>query len=586
MQYHPITLSFSDELEKEYGAKYFKDSVFVLRLALILSVIIYSSFGYLEATSNVSHRLPSLIIHFGLIIPFLAVVFLATFFKFFANIWQLVVCLGFIIAASGKIYMISLIPDNFIYYTGLIVIYSAGYFVFKLRFIYAAIAGWTTFIVFNFVVLVFTKIDINEVITYNFFYFALNLFGMLAAYNMELSNRKNYFLASQLDQKEADELRRQVEMANKSVEFKQNFLANMSHEIRTPLTGLVGMIELMGKTALNNVQQDYINTLKQSTENLHEIINQVLDYSKIEAGKLKLNIKTFQFQALLINAKKLFGSICDKDISFEIHVEEEVPVFIKADKSRIMQVINNLISNAVKFTNKGKISLNVKHLHTDSLTNETTVKIEVIDTGLGIRPEKHNQLFVPFAQIDEMDTRDYDGTGLGLSICKELVKMHGGDIGFESEYKVGSTFWFTFKAKIADWEEIPSIINSDEAFFSSKNLKILLVEDKKINQKVISLMLSSLGHEVSCANNGEEAMQIFHPNLFDLILMDVQMPVMDGIAATQALKEKYNVLPPIVGLSANAFEGDSEKYKKLGMDEYMTKPLKYEDFIEVVNKFF
>ncbi|MBS4014700.1 MAG: response regulator [Bacteroidetes bacterium] len=586
MQHHPITLAFNEDLEKQYREKYFKDSLIVLRIALLLGVVTYSLFGYLEANADLSYRTQTLVVHFGIIIPFLAVVFLASFVDYFERIWQLVLTIAFIGAAASKIYMITLVPDNYVYYTGLIVIYSAGYFVFKLRFIYASIAGWTTFLMFNLTVLISSSISFADIIAYNFFYLALNLFGMLAAYNLENSNRNNYLLTSQLNAKESEELRRQVELANKSAEFKQNFLANMSHEIRTPLTGLVGMIELLGQTPLNHQQQDYINTLKQSTENLHEIINQVLDYSKIEAGKLKLNIKTFQFQALLINAKKLFSSICDKEISFEIHVEEEVPLFINADKSRIMQVINNLISNAVKFTSRGKISLNVKHVNTDSLTHETTIKIEVADTGLGIKPEKHNQLFIPFAQIDEMDTRDYDGTGLGLSICKELVKLHGGDIGFESEYKVGSTFWFTFKAKVADWEEMPSLLSSDEAFNSSKSLRIMLVEDKKINQKVISLMLSSIGHKVTCVNNGEEALSAFVPGAYDMILMDVQMPVMDGIAATQALKEKYADVPPVVGLSANAFEGDSEKYKKLGMDDYITKPLKYEDFTEVVNKFF
>ncbi len=586
MDFNPVTLSFSDSLEGKFKKKYFRDSVNLIRIALILSVAIYSIFGYLEITSEIEYKVTSTIINFGLIIPALILIFLLTYIKWFEKVWQLFLSMAFIFAALSKVVLIILMPDVHTYYTGLIVIYSAGYFVFRLRFIYASIVGWTTFVFFNAGILFFADISYNSVLVYNFFYLALNLFGMLSAYNMELYNRKNYFLSTQLDEKEAEKLREQVELANKTAEFKQNFLANMSHEIRTPLTGLVGMIELLGKTKLDAVQHDYVSTLKQSTENLHEIINQVLDFSKIEAGKLKLNIKTFQVQTLVINAKKLFSSICDKDIAFDMHIEEEVPVFIKADKSRIMQIINNLISNAVKFTNQGEIELFVKHIKTDTITNEATIKIEVKDTGYGIRPEKQDQLFIPFAQIDEVDTRDYDGTGLGLSICKELVKIHGGEIGFESEYKVGSTFWFTFKAKVVMWDEMPSVLDTDEAFNSSKKLKILLVEDKMINQKVIKLLLSSMGHHITLAGNGKEALEKFQPGQFDVILMDIQMPVMDGIAATKKLKEDYKNLPPIIGLSANAFEGDSEKYKKLGMDDYITKPLKQEVFTEVINKFF
>ncbi|MFW5793271.1 MAG: ATP-binding protein [Bacteroidota bacterium] len=586
MQYNPFTLSFHKKLESEYQDNFYEESVSAFRIAFLLAILMYVLFGYVESLYKHEYEQVFNILHFGIIIPFLCLIFLLSYLKIFKKTWQIVVLIGFIFAALSKIVMIVLIPDNWVYYTGLMLIYSAGFFVFKLRFIYATIAGWIVFIAFNVGVIFLAEVDIRTIITYNFFYLAVIMFGMFAAYNIELYNRKSFYLTSQLDAKEAEKLREQVEMAKKSVEFKQNFLANMSHEIRTPLTGLMGMIELLGKTNLDNVQNDYINTLKHSTENLHEIINQVLDYSKIEAGKLKLNIKVFQFQSLLINAKKLFGSICDKDIDFKMHVSKDVPVFIKADKSRIMQVINNLISNAVKFTNKGTIRLDVEHVSTNINTKEAVIKIIVSDTGYGIRPEKQDQLFVPFSQIDELDTRDYDGTGLGLSICKELVSLHGGEIGFESEYKVGSKFWFTFKAGIADWDDVPSLINTDESFNSTKSLRILLAEDKPINQKVINLLLESMGHKVTIAKNGKEAVDMFKPGEFDLILMDVQMPVMDGIAATQTLKGEHVELPPIVGLSANAFEGDSEKYKNLGMDEYITKPFKSEDFTYVVNKFF
>lgn len=586
MKYNPITLAFPEDKEKEFRKIYFDNSISVVRLALLLAMVIYVVFGYLEYASATEYRSIINIIHFAVIIPGLALIYALSYTKIFIRTWQRLISVAFVLAALGKIILLILMPDNSAYYTGLILIYSAGYFVFRLRFIYAAIAGWTTFLCFNAAVFYFPDISFNEVITYNFFYLALNLFGMLSAYNMELYNRKNFYLNTKLDATEKEKLREQVRLANKSVEFKQNFLANMSHEIRTPLTGLVGMIDLLKKTDLDNQQIDYINTLKHSTENLHEIINQVLDYSKIEAGKVRLKKKVFQVQTLLVNAKNLFSSICDKDIEFEMVVGQEVPIYIKADKDRITQVINNLISNAVKFTNAGKIMLKVNHIASSDITKDIMLKVEVSDTGQGIKPEKLDQVFVPFAQIDEVDTRSCDGTGLGLSICKKLVEMHGGEIGFDSKYNMGSTFWFTFKAEIIDKNETSKYLFNDELPGSKKSLKILFAEDKKVNQKVISLLLESMGHEVTLANNGKDAIDKYEEDYFDLIIMDVQMPVMDGITATQKLKAKYKDIPPIVGLSANAFEGDHKKYIKLGMDDYITKPFKDEDFMEVVKKFF
>ena len=391
-------------------------------------------------------------------------------------------------------------------------------------------------------------------------------------------------------------LEAQVRIAEEAVKFKQNFLANMSHEIRTPLTGILGMMEMLERTPITEQQQEYLGILRNTSENLMEIINQVLDFSKIEAGKLQLKPIAFQLNDIIENARKLFHGVCKKGIEFYSNIDSSIPGNIKADKNRIVQVVNNLLANAVKFTERGQIGVEINMLEEDDRIsgpdifegNKDLIKIKVLvsDTGIGISEDKQSNLFLPFSQVDQRDVRKYEGTGLGLSICKQLVALHGGEIGVVSKPGMGSVFWFSFVAARVDEDdfagesEAPALINPEIS------LQIMLAEDKKVNQKVIMLMLAELGHKVTLAENGRRVLELFKPGAFDLILMDIQMPLMDGITATQKLRAKYQTLPPIVGLSANAFEGDKEKYIGQGMDDYLTKPVRTEDFVKLINKLF
>ncbi|MCC5931326.1 MAG: response regulator [Cyclobacteriaceae bacterium] len=391
--------------------------------------------------------------------------------------------------------------------------------------------------------------------------------------------------------RQAEESIRQLEIFNESTKFKQSFLANMSHEIRTPLTGILGMIDILRQTHLSEEQKDYFHTLKLSSENLKMIINQVLDYSKIEAGKVKLKPSIFEFNSLFAENKALFMGSIKNGVEFSAQTDMNIPEYIFADKKRISQVINNLISNAIKFTNEGSILIHGQLVSSSDSGKQVMIKIAVTDTGVGIPDEMQKKLFIPFSQIDDKDTRNYEGTGLGLSICKELVSLLDGKIGVDSVYHKGSTFWFTFPAKVFERpleqdltpeKHINHLINNET--IPNPKLRILFAEDKLVNQKVISLILTSMGHKVTLASNGQQALEIFDPGLFDLILMDIQMPVMDGITATQKLKDKFTNMPPIVGLSANAFEGDREKYMNLGMDEYLTKPVSEGDLTNVISQ--
>ncbi len=380
-----------------------------------------------------------------------------------------------------------------------------------------------------------------------------------------------------------ESLRQEIIIANESTRFKQDFLAHMSHEIRTPLTAIGGLIEILEGTSLDPKQRDYLETIKFSSDSLQNIINEVLDFSKIEAGKMKINPVTFQTREIFIKSEKLFHSICKKQLSFEASGLEKLPKYISADRHRIFQIITNLISNAVKYSNHGKVLMEVvlsQVLDTDCVM----LKVLVYDNGPGIHPGLRKELFKPFSQIHSNDDLQIEGTGLGLSICKELASLLGGEIDVESQMGKGSIFWFTFKAEIVNTEDHVTLMTQVDEAPDSTPLNILLAEDKSVNQKVISLLLNSLGHKVVIAKNGREAIETYQNGKFDLILMDIQMPVMDGITATQLLKAEFGDLPPIVGLSANAFEGDREKFIEQGLDEYLTKPVKGENFVDLIKR--
>ena len=381
-----------------------------------------------------------------------------------------------------------------------------------------------------------------------------------------------------------EKLEQEIAVAKKSAEFKQNFLANMSHEIRTPLTGIEGMAHILAKTHLSEEQNDYLETIIYSSQNLREIINQILDYSKIEAGRMTIKPRVFKTSELAVKTEKLFSSLCGNRIPYKMLIGKDLPEYLEADDMRVFQIVTNFISNAVKYAPNGLIQFAMDKIG-HRKKNQIEIKVEVADQGAGIQKEKQQELFAPFSQLEHDDQRSIEGTGLGLSISKELAEMMGGSIGVESEVGNGSKFWFTFLAQTAS--------KPDESFaldavvdMESEPKRILLVEDKKVNQKVITLMLQSLGHYVSVAGDGQQALDVFQDGIYDLILMDIQMPVMDGITATKTLKSRFSNLPPIVGLSANAFEGDKEKYMSMGMDDYLTKPVKEEDFKDLIQRLF
>lgn len=380
-------------------------------------------------------------------------------------------------------------------------------------------------------------------------------------------------------------LEKEIAIAHSNQQFKQNFLASLSHELRTPLSAITGISELMKSTPLSDKQTDLLQTLDQSSENLSGVIDQLLDYAALETGKVSLKKREIRTSELTQKATEFFNSICRKPLEFETWINPTVPSILEFDHIRIFQVIKNLIINAVKFTETGKVSFlitDAKALHNGNFL----ISMEVNDTGIGIKEHKHEELFSPFSFIHEIDTANYKGVGLGLAFCREVVRLHQGEIGIKSQSQKGSSVWFTITARqIMESDHTPEI-PSKKPPGPQRHLNILLVEDKMVIQKVASLLLTQMGHNVTLAANGKEALEVFSENTYDIILMDIQMPVMDGITATQKFRKKFKNLPPIVGHSANVFEGDREKYMALGMDEYLTKPLNSKNFSQLIEKVF
>ncbi|MBC8321429.1 MAG: response regulator [Bacteroidetes bacterium] len=380
------------------------------------------------------------------------------------------------------------------------------------------------------------------------------------------------------------ELSRAKEKAEYATYSKTIFLANMSHEIRTPLNGIIGMSEILSNTKLTKLQQEYLNAVKLSGEDLSIIINDILDFSRIEAGQLQIeNIPFSLFNQIENVFKVLQLKAWEKKINLLLDIDNNVPEYIKSDPVRIKQILLNLLNNAIKFTEQGSVKLVVS---SDKINDsDLIIKFQIVDTGIGINKDDLSKMFVEFTQLDNSTTRKHGGTGLGLIISKKLAELMGGEIGFESKFGVGSIFWFTIRAEEAN--KPVDIDTNNEKIELPKNIKILLAEDNLINQKVGSLMIKQAGYECDIANNGDEAFTMHIKNIYDIIFMDILMPVMDGLEATIKIRnweqdQKDKNEAKIIALTANVFKEDVEKYLSNGMDHLLRKPLRIKDVTNVL----
>ena len=369
----------------------------------------------------------------------------------------------------------------------------------------------------------------------------------------------------------SEELTRAKLHAEEAMNSKQQFLSNMSHEIRTPMNSIVGFTKILLKTNLNDIQKEYLHAIKTSGEVLIVLINDILDLAKVDAGKMVFEKRIFKLEESISTIIHLFEhKTQEKNLELIKEYNKKIPGILKGDSTRLHQIILNLLSNAVKFTNEGRITVSVDLLDEDD--EKVTIEFSVKDTGIGIPENKIDKIFNNFEQVSAFTSRVYGGTGLGLAISKQLVELQGGSISVKSDLGKGSTFSFILNfEKTSDTIEIES--DSIEFVTEIKNLNVLVVEDVTLNQLLLKTILNDFGFKYDIADNGKIAIDKLQSNTYDIILMDLMMPEMNGFEATEYIRNKMDSKIPIIALTADVTTVDIEKCKAYGMNDYISKPI-------------
>jgi PAS domain S-box-containing protein len=384
-----------------------------------------------------------------------------------------------------------------------------------------------------------------------------------------------------------NELTHAKEKALSASQSKSEFLANMSHEIRTPMNGVLGMLQLLQKTPLNNEQAEYVDTALSSGTSLLKIISDILDFSKIEAGKIELEKQPFRIGTVIESITATVDNLIDHQrVSLNTQIDSDLPSYVVGDETRLKQILYNLIGNAIKFTENGEIAIRL--WCSDTSCDSLRLDFEVQDSGIGIQPKKVATIFDPFVQADGSFRRRYSGTGLGLSIVKKLVELMQGKVSIRSETGKGTTFSFYIIVQQAPADYLCSAPSPAIVYGNAQPKHVLVVEDEHINALVVSSMLQKIGHKATVVDNGYKALDLLKKEAFDCILMDIQMPQMDGIETARAIRQNSNDNSretPIIALTAHAMKGDKELFLKAGMNDYLTKPVEIEDLQRVLNKY-
>lgn len=601
MQMNKITLAFPEKFEKAFLQVYYADSIFQFRVAFILVMLLYGIFGYLDTYLNPEFTRIFFIIRYVFVIPILLFVFLLSYSQIFKKIWQGLLFISFVLGGTGISIMTMLVPENYAYYGGLMLIFSAGYFFIKLRFFWASLAGITTLIFFNIGAIYYANTPNLIIINNNFFYLGANVIGMFAAYNIEYYARRNFYLNYKLDEEKhiitefnknlekiveqrTHELVLAKEKAEESDRLKSAFLANMSHEIRTPMNGILGFAELLKEPDLSGSDQlEYIQIIEKSGMRMLGIINDIIDISKIESGLMETRYTQVSLMNILKDQIDFFTPEAKaKNIKISNVSAHSGDLIISTDKEKLEAILVNLIKNSIKYTHQGEVRVGFE---------QTAGKLTVFvsDTGIGTPKDRQLAIFDRFVQADIADKMAMQGAGLGLSIALAYTEMLKGNLYLKSEVGEGSVFYLdlpqenhqTHHDKTVEVLSSPKITTTH-----SKKLNILLAEDEETSALLISKTLKPYINRLYIAKNGKEAVKIFAENDdVNLILMDIKMPGMNGYEAAKLIREKNKDII-IIAQTAYALGGDRQKALDSGCNDYISKPISRDELFYLIEKYF